>query len=195
MVIVFESMPAAGKTTQIALLKRYLEDNGYKVIVSEAGKDSKLASTVKGVALKFPYGSEERSLMFWIMRLIHAFSLNDKLNHSEKDEVILIDRFWGSLIANASLELKYFKKDFWDKLGEELDKHIDVTLLLDVSYENSTKRKYSYTIDQKPKFFKTLKRRYSKLAKKYHWVKINANCDIPTVQGEVKKAIEARLNS
>ena len=89
-------------------------------------------------------------------------------------------------MANGSLELKqYFKMDFWNKLAEEMDQRIDLTILLKVSYETSKRRKNSFTI-KNPVFFRLLRAKYSMLARKYNWVVIDANRETGVVFEDIK---------
>lgn len=103
MIIVFEGMPGSGKTTQIELLKKYLETKGCKVIVSEAGKDNKLTDSVKKAALNLGFDSPERAFMFWIARLLQAIFLEKKF--------LELARKHGWQIVNANRGTAKVEKD------------------------------------------------------------------------------------
>lgn len=194
MIIVFEGMPGSGKTTQIALLKEYLESKGYEVVVSEAGKDNKLTDFVRRLALKLEFNSSERAFMFWIMRLLHAIFLDLKLDSLNGKEIVLVDRCWGSLIANASVELKkYFNDDFWDALGKELGQKIDCTILLDVSRKNSLKRKSSFTAENHPVYFRAVRKKFFELAKKHGWQIVNANRETARIGKDIREIISSKF--
>lgn len=69
--IVVEGLDGSGKSTQIALLRRFLEREGYKVFFTEWNS----SSTVKKVTKK---GKEEKSLTPTTFSLIHATDLADR---------------------------------------------------------------------------------------------------------------------
>lgn len=69
--IVVEGLDGSGKSTQIALLRRFLDREGYKVFFSEWNS----SGTVKKVTKK---GKEEKSLTPTSFSLIHATDLADR---------------------------------------------------------------------------------------------------------------------
>lgn len=161
MLIEFSGLDCAGKSTQIALVKSYLEEKGYKVQViwSRGGYTPGiefLKTIVRGGKSKKPEEQtvEERNakmvrepqggkLLLWlsIADLVRYWGCSFK-RWSKGKNVILCDRyFWDTKI---DFDLKYSKVDYqnWTiwKLLKKVYRKPDCSFVLTVTPEESVRR-------------------------------------------------------
>ncbi len=133
--ITFEGPEGAGKTTQLKLLKEYLESKGHECITTREPGGTKLAEHLRNV-VKHHEGDEELSdeaelLLIAAGRAQHVRNLI--LPALEAGKIVLCDRFYDSTTAYQGYA-RGINIDFVTKLNEYASCHCrpDLTFLLDV---------------------------------------------------------------
>lgn len=132
--ITFEGVEGAGKTTQIALLARWLEESGHSVCITrEPGGDS-VAEGVRSLLLEKEMTPRAELLLFLASRAQNVERII--LPHLERKGIVLCDRFIDSSIAYQGYA-RGLGCDHVTSLNEFATGGLipDVTFLLDLSPE------------------------------------------------------------
>ncbi len=141
--ITIEGPEGAGKTTQISLLKEYLETKGYKVVLTREPGGTPIAESLRQI-LKYHDGDEVISdkaelLLFAAGRSQHITNVIKPA--VEKGQIILCDRFVDSTTAYQGYargqNLEKLKMINEYSIGDNMP---ILTLLLDLTTETSYKR-------------------------------------------------------
>ena len=184
MYIVFEGIDGAGKSTQIQLLKEWLEANGFRVETLVEPTDSEIGKLIRKI-LQRPDATNDRvqktlGLLFAADRML----IMDKLE--DKSKIIISDRsFISSLAYQEPADLigvlnKYAKKP-------------DLLLLLDLDVKRSVSRTSGEDTFENEEFLTGVKDNYLKLAENYTTEIINANNGVNKVSSDIKKAVAPYL--
>ena len=179
MYIVFEGIDGAGKSTQIQILKEWLQDNGLEVETLVEPTDSEIGKLIRKL-LRNPNAETETmqktlGLLFAADRML----IMDKLNN---DKIFISDRsFISSLAYQEPLE--------WIKEINSYVKKPDLVLLLDLSIDNSAKRFSGEDEFENKEFLKTVKSNYLNIIDDYNHEIIDANNGINKVASDIKKAV------
>ena len=131
MYIVFEGIDGAGKSTQIQMLKKWLEDNGFNVETMVEPTDSEVGRLIRRI-LQRPDATTDRiqktlGLLFAADRML----IMDKLEDESK--IIISDRSFISSLA-------YQEPAEWIEVLNKYAKKPDLLLLLDLDVKTSVAR-------------------------------------------------------
>ena len=180
MYIVFEGIDGAGKSTQINLLKDWLEQNGFDVETVVEPTDSKVGKLIREI-LQRPDATTDRiqktlGLLFAADRMI----IMDKLNDDSK--VILSDRSFISSLA-------YQEPADWIKQINKYAKEPDLVLLLDVDVKTSVNRCSKEDEFENEEFLSNVKANYLDLISNFNHEIIDASTGVNKVSTDIKKAV------
>lgn len=180
MYIVFEGIDGAGKSTQINLLKYWLEENGFDVETVVEPTDSKVGKLIREI-LQRPDATTDRiqktlGLLFAADRML----IMDKLNDDSK--VILSDRSFISSLA-------YQEPADWIKQINKYAKEPDLVLLLDVDVKTSVNRCSKKDEFENEEFLSKVKANYLDLISNFNHEIIDASTGVNKVSTDVKKAV------
>lgn len=184
MYIVFEGIDGAGKSTQIGMLKEWIEANGFKVELQVEPTDSEVGKLIREI-LQRPDANTERvqrvlGLLFAADRLL----IMDKLE--DKSKIIISDRsFISSLAYQGDAE--------WIEILNRYAKKPDLLILLDLDVEKSVARTSGEDTFENVEFLTGVKENYLNLAKNYTSEVIDANNGINKVSSDIKKAVAPYL--
>ena len=184
MYIVFEGIDGAGKSTQIGMLKEWIEANGFKVELQVEPTDSEVGKLIREI-LQRPDANTERAqrvlgLLFAADRLL----IMDKLE--DKSKIIISDRsFISSLVYQGDAE--------WIEILNRYAKKPDLLILLDLDVEKSVARTSGEDTFENVEFLTGVKENYLNLAKNYTSEIIDANNGINKVSSDIKKAVAPYL--
>ncbi len=135
----FEGIEGVGKSTQINLLKNYLEENGYSTeIVRESGS-TVTGESIRSILLdsKENLSSETELLLMFAAR---AQLISEKVSNSNSD-VVLFDRFYDASVAYQGFG-RNLSIDFINNLIEFSNcPEPNLTFLLDISVKDGFGRK------------------------------------------------------
>lgn len=197
--ITFEGTDGCGKTTQIELLKRYLEENGYKVVLTREPGAKGLGEKLREILLNYDgdVSSNCESFLFLADRAQHIDMLIKPA--IERGEVVLCDRHTDSTVAyqgyGRGLDLNQIKM-----LNDIATNGVkpDMTFVFDIDIETAQKR-VGKTKDRMEsagiEFFKRVRQGYLEIAKSEpERVKVlDATQTIETIANQVKEYIDTKL--
>lgn len=180
MYIVFEGIDGAGKSTQINLLKDWLEQNGFDVETVVEPTDSEVGKLIRKI-LQRPDATTDRiqktlGLLFAADRML----IMDKLNDDSK--VILSDRSFISSLA-------YQEPADWIKQINKYAKEPDLVLLLDVAVKTSVNRCSKEDEFENEEFLSNVKANYLDLISNFNHEIIDASTGVNKVSIDIKKAV------
>lgn len=197
--ITFEGTDGCGKTTQIELLKRYLEEKGYKVVLTREPGAKGLGEKLREILLNYDgdVSSNCESFLFLADRAQHIDMLIKPA--IERGEVVLCDRHTDSTVAyqgyGRGLDLNQIKM-----LNDIATNGVkpDMTFVFDIDIETAQKR-VGKTKDRMEsagiEFFKRVRQGYLEIAKSEpERVKVlDATQTIETIANQVKEHIDTKL--
>lgn len=180
MYIVFEGIDGAGKSTQINLLKDWLEQNGFDVETVVEPTDSEVGKLIRKI-LQRPDATTDRiqktlGLLFAADRML----IMDKLNDDSK--VILSDRSFISSLA-------YQEPADWIEQINKYAKEPDLVLLLDVDVKTSVNRCSKEDEFENEEFLSKVKTNYLDLISNFNHEIIDASTGVNKVSTDIKKAV------
>lgn len=184
MYIVFEGIDGAGKSTQIQLLKEWLESNGFKVETLVEPTDSEVGRLIREI-LQSPDATTDNvqktlGLLFAADRML----IMDKLNDDSK--IIISDRSFISSLA-------YQEPVEWIEILNKYAKKPDLLILLNLDVKKSVARTSGEDTFENEEFLINVKEKYLKLAENYTHEIINANNGVNKVSSDIKKAVAPYL--
>jgi len=185
MYIVLEGIDGAGKSTQIANLKQWLENSGFEVETIVEPTDSDIGVLIRKI-LRNPNATDENiqktlGLLFAADRLL----LMDKIESVEYcNKVIISDRSFYSSLA-------YQDSPTWIAQINKFAKKPDIVLLLDLDVDLAIDRCSGEDEFERGSFLIDVKNNYLDLAKneKDIFKIINANNGPKKVQSDIRKTI------
>ena len=162
----FEGIEGVGKSTQINLLKEYLETNGYNTEILREPGSTITGESIRSILLdsKENLSSESELLLMFAAR---AQLISEKVNNSNSD-IILFDRFY-----DASLAYQGFGSNLPIDFIQNLITFINcpepcLTFLLDISVQDGFERKVNDVKDRIEsagnEFFKKVREGYLEIA-------------------------------
>lgn len=180
MYIVFEGIDGAGKSTQINLLKDWLEQNGFDVETVVEPTDSEVGKLIRKI-LQRPDATTDRiqktlGLLFAADRML----IMDKLNDDSK--VILSDRSFISSLA-------YQEPAEWIEQINKYAKEPNLVLLLDVDVKTSVNRCSKEDEFENEEFLSKVKANYLDLISNFNHEIIDASTGVNKVSTDIKKAV------
>ena len=184
MYIVFEGIDGAGKSTQINLLKEWLEANGFRVETLVEPTDSEVGKLIRRI-LQRPDATEDRvqktlGLLFAADRML----IMDKLNDESK--VIISDRSFISSLA-------YQEPAEWIEVLNKYAKKPDLLILLDLDVKKSVARTSGEDTFENEEILTNVRANYLNLVEGYTHEISNANNGVNKVSSDIKKAVAPYL--
>ena len=184
MYIVFEGIDGAGKSTQIQLLKEWLEDNGLEVETMVEPTDSEVGKLIRKI-LQRPDATTDRvqktlGLLFAADRML----IMDKL--ADEKKVVISDRSFISSLA-------YQEPADWISVLNKYAKKPDLLLLLDLDVKTSVSRTSGEDTFENEEFLTNVKSNYLDLVKDFNHEIIDANNGINKVSSDIKKAVASHV--
>ena len=184
MYIVFEGIDGSGKSTQIGLLKEWLEANGFRVEALREPTDSELGKLIRGILQRPDASSDEVQNILALLFAADRLYIMDKLNDESK--IIISDRSFISSLA-------YQKNPEWVEVLNKYAKKPDLLILLDLDVKKSVARTSGEDTFENEKFLTETRENYLKLVENYEHQIIDANNGINKVSSDIKKAVAPYL--
>jgi len=163
----FEGIEGVGKSTQINLLKDYLEINGYSTEVLREPGSTITGESIRSILLdsKENLSSESELLLMFAAR---AQLISEKVNNSNSD-IILFDRFYDASVAYQGFG-RNLSIDFIQSLIGFINcPEPRLTFLLDISVQDGFERKVNDVKDRIEsagnEFFQKVREGYLDIAK------------------------------
>lgn len=180
MYIVFEGIDGAGKSTQIQLLKEWLEENGLDVELLVEPTDSKVGKLIRELLTYDNATTEDMQKTLGLLFAADRMLIMDKLN--DENKVIISDRSFISSLA-------YQEPKEWINEINKYAKKPDLVLLLDLDVATSVKRCEGEDSFENEEFLNKVKETYLDVIKEFNHEIIDANNGINKVSSDIKKAV------
>ena len=195
-IISFEGIEGVGKSTQINLLKDYLESKNYLIEIYREPGSTPVGEKIRDILLDSNNDlSNETELL--LMFAARSELIDKKINTSQCD-YLLLDRFYDASMAYQGYGRK-LSKDFITSLTSFINCPIpDLSFLLDISVKEGFQRKNSDVKDRiessSNDFFNKVRKGYKTIAKanKNRFEIINAANDIDKIHQIIIKRIQSK---
>ncbi len=198
--ITFEGADGCGKTTQLNLLKEYLENNGYEVVLTREPGGKGLGKKVREILLNYDGEVSNRCESFLFLA-DRAQNIDIIVTPAiEQGKIVLCDRHTDSSVAyqgyGRGLDINQINT--LNNLATN-NKKPDLTLVFDVDIETSMQRvgnEKDRMESAGKEFFNRVRNGYLELAKQEpERIKvIDSTKSIPEVQKDVLEIIKTKLN-
>ncbi|MBM7855169.1 dTMP kinase [Desulfohalotomaculum tongense] len=202
--IVFEGIDGSGKTTQIALLKEYLQQKGHRVISTREPGGTPVSEEVRAILLN----PEHKDLHYRTEALLYAAARAQHVETLikpalEQGAVVLCDRFVDSTLAYQGYG-RGLSLDFLQQINNlatgGLQPHL--VLIFDLTEKEGLsrvkRRSGGDRLEREPEQFHRLVRQgyleISRRQPKNHLV-LNASLPVEELQHRVRSAVEEILNA
>ena len=194
-VITFEGADGSGKTTQIELIKKYLEEQGHEVLLTREPGGSNLGNKIREILLH--YDGEVDSLCELLLYMADRAQHVKKviLPALEAGKIVLCDRYIDSSVSYQGyargLDIERIMK--LNTIATD-GLEPDLTIVFDVETQTAIERvgEIKDRLEQEGiEFHKKLRYGYLELAKRFpNRIKtVNANLSIDEVFEQVKVAL------
>ena len=180
MYIVFEGIDGAGKSTQIELLKEWLEANGYEVKTLVEPTGSEVGKLIRKILLRSDSTTDRIQKTLGLLFAADRMLIMDKLEDDKK--VFLSDRSFISSLA-------YQEPADWIAEINKYAKKPDLVLLLDLDVKTSVARASGEDEFENEEFLTNVRANYLNVIKDFNHEIINANNGINKVSSDIKKAV------
>ena len=180
MYIVFEGIDGAGKSTQINLLKEFLEANGLEVECVVEPTDSEVGKLIRKILQRPDSTTDSVQKTLGLLFAADRMLIMDKLSDDKK--VILSDRSFISSLA-------YQDHADWIKVLNKYAKKPDLVLLLDLDVKKSVSRSSGEDEFENEEFLTNVWANYLDIIKDFNHEIIDANNGINKVSSDIKKAV------
>jgi len=190
MYIVLEGIDGAGKSTQIGILKQWLEDFGIEVTTIAEPSDSDLGFLIRKMLQNSDTTEKIVQKTLGLLFAADRLMLMKKTSAGEYcNKVVISDRSFYSSLA-------YQKPKKWIKEINQFVKQPDLVLLLDLDINLAIKRCSGEYEFEKESFLSNVRNTYLELAKinENIFKVINANNSPKLVQSDIRKVISPLLN-
>ncbi len=195
-IISFEGIEGVGKSTQINLLKDYLESKNYLIEIYREPGSTPVGEKIRDILLDSNNDlSNETELL--LMFAARSELIDKKINTSHCD-YLLLDRFYDASMAYQGYGRK-LSKDFISSLTSFINCPIpDLSFLLDISVKEGFQRKNTDVKDRielsSNDFFNKVRKGYKAIAKanKNRFEIINAANDIDKIHQIIIKKIQSK---
>ena len=184
MYIVFEGIDGSGKSTQIRLLKEWLEANGFRVETVIEPSDSEVGTHIRNILQRPDAQSDEVQRILALLFAADRLLIRDRLNDESK--IIISDRSFVSSLA-------YQEPRDW---VETLNKHAkkpDLVILLDLDVEKSVARTSGEDTFENNEFLTGVRENYLNVVENFEHQIIDANNGVNKVSSDIKKAVAPYL--
>ena len=184
MYIVLEGIDGAGKSTQIKLLKEWLENNGLKVETIVEPTDLEVGKLIRNLLTRSDAESDSMQKTLGLLFAADRLMLMDKIERLENENTVVIsDRSFYSSLA-------YQNPQEWIRELNKYAKTPDLVLLLDLDVKKSVERCDGTDEFENEEFLTGVKQNYLDLAKSNENFKIiDANNGPNKVSSDIKKAL------
>ena len=193
-IISFEGIEGVGISTQISLLKEYLESKKYLVEIYREPGSTNTGEKIRDILLN---NSNQLSGKTELLLMFSARSeLINKINTSKAD-YILLDRFYDASIAYQGYG-RNLSKTFIDELISFIDcPKPNLSFLLDISVEEGFSRKINDTKDRIEssgiEFFNKVRNGYLEIAQDKRFITIDASNNIQSIHESIIENIQSLI--
>ncbi len=187
MYICLEGIDGSGKSTQLELLGKWLDDCGLTVTYIREPTDSIVGKLIRKM-LKNPDAKDESFQR--TLALLFAADRTLLMDHIRKEadmnRIVLSDRSFYSSLA-------YQNGEEWIAQINHYALEPDMVILLDMETETALTRCDGSDSFEEKEFLEDVRERYLKLADQHHFMVVNANNGINKVHDDIKRIVAPKL--
>ena len=173
MFIVFEGIDGSGKTTQADLLAKHLRSEGKEVLLTREPGGTDLAEKLRSIILSDHYSLDSYTQLLLVLAARRNHYYRMILPATQQKKIVICDRFFYSTIVyqgcGFGVDQEFIKKAHKD-FGCLINP--DFTILLDIDYQETTKKGDDRFEKMDTEFFSTLVKGYRSLAQKHPDIKL-----------------------
>ncbi|MEE3490752.1 MAG: dTMP kinase [Methanobrevibacter sp.] len=184
MYIVFEGIDGAGKSTQIEMLKEWLDANGFRVETLVEPTDSEIGKLIREMLQRPDAETDKLQKTLGLLFAADRMLIMDKLEDESK--IIISDRSFISSLA-------YQEPAEWIEELNKYAKKPDLLLLLDLDPKTSVSRTDGEDTFENVEFLTGVRENYLDLAENYTCEIIDASNGINKMSSDIKKAVAPYL--
>lgn len=184
MYIVFEGIDGAGKSTQIEMLKDWLDANGFRVETLVEPTDSEIGKLIREMLQRPDAETDTLQKTLGLLFAADRMLIMDKLEDESK--IILSDRSFISSLA-------YQEPAEWIEELNKYAKKPDLLLLLDLDPKTSVARTDGKDTFENEEYLTKVRENYLELAKNYTCEIIDASNGVNKMSSDIKKAVAPYL--
>ena len=197
--IVFEGPDAVGKSTQIALTKKYLEELGHKVVLTREPGGTEVGLMLRKILLETNLNIDPHAEAL-MMASDRAQDVHEIIMPAiERGDIVLSDRFIPSSLVYQGIVRRLGIEQVFELSKFALGRHTpDITLCFDILDEKAIARadKNPDRIEREgTDFHQEVRDAYRMMTGKYNWEKIDANGSVDEVFDRIKKIIDIKIVS
>jgi dTMP kinase len=178
LLITFEGIDGSGKTTQINLLKKKLEQSGVQVFIFREPGGTEVSEFIRGILLN-PEVEIDPITEILLFSAARSQLIAEKVKPlNSDDKVIILDRFYDSTVAYQGYGRSSINLDDIHHLNQVASHGLkpDVTFYLRVSLEVAEARRSSFTKDRMERagntFYEKVIQGFDDLSKKEERIKV-----------------------
>ena len=184
MYIVFEGIDGAGKSTQIKMLKEWLEANGFRVETLVEPTDSEIGKLIREMLQRPDAETDKLQKTLGLLFAADRMLIMDRLEDESK--IIISDRSFISSLA-------YQEPAEWIEELNKYAKKPDLLLLLDLDPKTSVARTDGKDTFENEEYLTKVRENYLDLAKNYTCEIIDASNGVNKMFSDIKKAVAPYL--
>ncbi len=187
MYICLEGIDGSGKSTQILLLQKWLQEYGLEVKRVFEPTDLSVGKLIREMLQNREATKENFQRILALLFAADRMMLMEEIERAEdENKVVISDRsFYSSIAYQNEPEWLY-----------ELNKHVkspDAVIILDVDIETALLRCDRKDSFENKKFLEKVGEKYLQLAQKNDFYVINANSGVNKVHEEIKKVLSPKI--
>jgi dTMP kinase len=187
MYICLEGIDGSGKTTQIELIVKWLDECGLEVLRVFEPTDSPAGRLIRELLQNSNATSDNFQKTLALLFAADRVMLMEKIIEEEKGgKIVLSDRcFYSSMVYQNGTE--------WIAEINKFAKKPDIVFLMDIEPETAILRCEGKDSFEDMKFLSKIRKRYLELADKEDFIVVNANNGLNKVHEDIKKVIARKL--
>jgi thymidylate kinase len=192
--LVIEGIDGAGKSTLCDIMKRSLQEEGRKVIVTQEPTHDEIGAFIRRGAVK-NISQKGEALLFVADRAVHTERISKWL---EEGRIVICDRYFASTVAYQSVPLNgvALEKEWLLSLNMPVIREPDLTVLLDIDPTKGLKRigdRGEISKFENDNYLKGVRERYLELAKEFGFLVLNAERKQADLSKEILDELMRRL--
>ncbi len=187
MYICLEGIDGSGKSTQIAMLEKWLNDIGQKVFRVREPTGSDVGVLLRKMLASSSATEENVQRTLALLFAADRTILMREIQEAESaGKVVISDRcYYSSMVYQNDGE--------WISQINKYAKKPDITILLDLETETALKRCEGKDHFENIDFLKKVRNRYLELAEKEDFYVVNANNGLNKVHDDIKKVASPKF--
>lgn len=187
MYICLEGIDGSGKSTQIALLEKWLNDMGLKVKKVREPTESDIGILLRKMLKSSKATADSYQISLALLFAADRSILMEDIEEAESlNKIIISDRcFYSSMVYQNNAE--------WIAQINKYVKKPDITILLDLETETALKRCEGKDHFENKSFLEKIRKNYLELAEKEGFYVINANNGINKIHHDIKSLLSSKL--